>query len=90
MNMPQAKYSREEIGRIGEELYHRSIRPLVMPQHKGEFLTLDIETGDYEVGPDDLQTAKTLRDRRPDGVLYGVRVGYTTAYSLSGGMFEDH
>lgn len=89
MDSPQLRYSLEEIGRLGEEIYHRDIRPHVMPQHKGEFLTLDIETGDYEVGADDLQTTKRLRARRPDGVLYGVRVGYTSAYTLAGRMVED-
>ena len=88
-NVLQQKYSLDEIGRIGEEVYHRDIRPQVMPQHKGEFLALDIETGDYEVGPDDLQNEKRLRARRPDGVLYGVRVGYTSAYTLGGRMIED-
>lgn len=90
MNVSQPRYSLEEIGRIGEEVYHRDIRPYVMPQHKGEFLVLDIETGDYEMGTDDLQTEKRLLARRPDGVLYGVRVGYTSAYSLAGRMVEDH
>lgn len=86
---PQSRYPREEIGRRGEEIYHRDIRPHVLPQHKGEFLTLDIETGDYEVGTDDLQTTLRLRARRPDGILYGVRVGYTSSYSLAGRMVED-
>ena len=89
MNVLQSRYSLEEIGRIGEDVYHRDIRSHVMPQHKGEFLVLDIETGDYEMGTDDLQTEKRLRARRPDGVLYGVRVGYTSAYSLAGRMVED-
>ncbi len=89
MNASKSRYSNEEIGRIGEELYRRDIRPQVMPEHKGEFLVLDIETGDYEMGADDLQTEKCLRARRSDGVLYGIRIGYTSAYSLSGGMVED-
>ena len=89
MNVPQFRYTLEEIGRIGEEVYRRDIRSHVMPQHKGEFLTLDIETGDYEVDSNDLQSEKRLRARRPDGIFYGVRVGYTTAYSLAGRMVED-
>ncbi len=89
MNVSQARYSNEEIGRIGEDIYHRDIRPQVMPQHKGEFLVLDIETGDYEMGTDDLQIVKRLRARRPDGVLYGLRIGYTSAYSLAGRLVED-
>ena len=89
MNASQTHYSREEIGRIGEEIYHRDIRAHVLPQHKGEFLVLDIETGDYEVGTDDLQTEKRLRARQPNGVLYGLRIGYTSAYTLAGRMVED-
>ena len=89
MNVQQSRYSAEEIGRIGEDIYHRDIRSHVMPQHKGEFLVLDIETGDYEVGTDDLATEKRLRARHPNGVLYGMRVGYTSAYTLAGRMVED-
>jgi hypothetical protein len=86
MNIQQSRYSNEEIGRIGEEIYRRDIRSHVLPQHKGEFLVLDIQTGDYEIGADDLQTEKRLRARRPNGVLYGLRIGYTSAYTLAGRM----
>ncbi|MDQ2733060.1 MAG: hypothetical protein M3Y56_15505 [Armatimonadota bacterium] len=89
MNAQPAHYSREDIGRIGEDMYHQNIRSHVMPQHKGEFLVLDIESGDYEVGIDDLQTEKRLRSRRPGGVFYGMRVGYTSAFTLAGRMVED-
>jgi len=86
MNIQQTNYTNEEIGRIGEDLYRREIRSKVFPQHKGEFLVLDIESGDYEFGPDDLQTEKRLRARRPNGTLYGLRIGYTSAYTLAGRM----
>lgn len=89
MTVHHSPYAREEIGRIGEDIYRRTIRSKVMPQHKGEFLVLDIVTGDYEVDKDDLQAHWRLRARRPDGVFYGLRVGYTTAYKVSGTMIED-
>ncbi|HLX62089.1 MAG TPA: hypothetical protein VKX17_12480 [Planctomycetota bacterium] len=50
----QHHYTQEEIERIGEEIYRRDIRPKVMPRHKGKFLFLDIESGDYEMDEDDL------------------------------------
>ena len=64
--MMQTKYSPEEILRIAEEIYHRDIRPHVMPQDKGKFLLIDIETGDYEIGKDDFQTEKIFL-RPPTG-----------------------
>jgi hypothetical protein len=51
--MLQTKYTPEEIGRIGTEIYRGQIRPQVMPQYKGKFLILDIESGDYEIDTDD-------------------------------------
>ena len=90
MTVRQHTYDREEVSRLGEELYHQTIRDQVMPHQKGKFLVLDIETGDYEVDEDDLQAEKRLRSRDPQGVLYGMRIGYTSAYTLSGRMIEEN
>jgi hypothetical protein len=87
--MPRTQYTQEEIARIAEEIYRRDIRDKVMPQHKGKFLTLDIESGDYEIDEDDLTGEKRLRARHPDGVFFGFRIGYKEAYALSGGLEED-
>lgn len=87
--MPRAPYTNEEIGLIGEDIYRRNIRHKVMPQHKGKFLILDIESGDYEMDEDDLSAEEILRARRPDGVFFGLRIGYTTAYTLGGSMLEE-
>jgi hypothetical protein len=87
--MPQTQYTLEEIAQRAEEIYRRSIRDKVMPQEKGKFLVVDIESGDYEVDEDDLAAEDRLRARRPDGVFFGLRVGYKTAYTLGGRMQED-
>ena len=87
--MPRTQYTLEEIGRIGNEIYRRDIRHKVMPQHKGKFLILDIESGDSEIDEDDLTAEERLRARRPDGIFFGIRIGYTSAYTLAGTMVED-
>ena len=87
--MSHTQYTNEEIARLGEELYRRDIRDAVLPHHKGEILVLDILSGDYELDSDDCMAEKALRARRPDGVFYGLRVGYTSAFTLSGRMIED-
>ena len=89
MNVQKSQYTREEIGRIGEEVYRRDIRSQVLPEHKGKFLVLDIESGDYEIDSNDLSAEEILRARRPNGVLFGLRIGYTSAYTLAGRMVED-
>ena len=80
--MPGAKYSREEVATRGEAIYEREIRHKVESQSKGQYLVLDIETGEYEINPDDLVATKQAMAKRPDAVLYGLRIGYPAAYRL--------
>jgi hypothetical protein len=87
--MASTQLSNEEISQIGEEIYRRQIRDKVMPQHKGKFLIIDVESGDYEVDEDDLKAEEILRSRRPDRVFYGKRIGYKAAYTLAGTMVEE-
>ena len=82
--MPSAKYSREEVARLGEAIYEQSIRREVESQYKGQLLVLDIETGEYEINPDDVVATKRAMAKRPDAVLYGLRIGYPAAYRLGG------
>ena len=88
--VPQVQYSPSEVARIGEEIYHRDIHDNVLRQHRGKFLTLDILSGDYEIDEDDLSGEKRLRVRHPDGVFYGVRIGYTSSYALGGALDKDY
>lgn len=79
----------EEVARIGNEIYHRDIRDKVMPQDKGKFLILDICSGGFEIDAGDLSAEEKLLSRHPDGILFGLRIGYTSAYTLAGRMAED-
>ena len=82
--MPYAKYSPEEVEARGELVYAQQIRPKVEAGNHGKFVVIDIETGEYEVDDDDLSATKRALTKRPDAVLYGVRIGYPTAYTLGG------
>ena len=86
--MSLTKHTPEEIARIAEGIYERDIRPKLRPQDKGKFLVLDIQTGEYEIDEDDLSASERLRARVPHGEYFGLRIGYTTAYTLSGTMEE--
>ena len=80
--MPDAKYSSEEVAARGEAIYEQELRSKVECQSKGSYLVLDIETGDYEIDQDDLAATKRLMAKRPEAVLYGLRIGYAAAYRL--------
>lgn len=78
----------QEIAARGQALYDTAIRPLVEAGNKGKFLILDVDSGEYEIDAEDLVASDRLLARCPDAILYGVRVGYSAAYSLGGRMRE--
>ena len=86
--MPYTGYTTEEIGRRGQELYDREIREKVETEHRGQFLVLDITTGEYEIDDSDLVASRRALRKNPDAVLYGVRVGYPAAYRLGVGSTD--
>lgn len=71
-----------EIVRLGKERYERDLRMLVEPIHKGRFLVVDVVTGDYEIADTDRGASAQAKARNPDAVLFGVRIGYPTAYRI--------
>lgn len=77
---------RQEFGRRAREVYEERVRDLVEPQYVGKFLSLDVESGDYEIADVMLEASKKLRERHPGKIFYGFRIGYTTVYSMGGQM----
>lgn len=83
--MNSRRHTAEEVARRGEEIYERSVRERVEPEQDGCFLALDILSGDYEVADEALPATARLRERRPDAVLYLIRVGRPAAFRMRGG-----
>ena len=71
-----------EIGRRGQALYDQQLRAQVEDGNRAKVLILDVNTGDYEIDDEDLTASKRLLERRPEAVLFGVRIGHRAAYRL--------
>jgi hypothetical protein len=83
--MGHPRYSGEEIGRRGQEIYDQTLRPLVETgENIGKIISIDIETGDYEIDDDLIKAGDRLLARHPDAALYGVRIGYDAVYAIGG------
>ena len=72
----------DEVASRGESLYINQIRDKVRPEHKGKYLVIDVETGQYVINDDDLAATKQLLSSHPDAVIYGLRIGYPSAYRI--------
>ncbi len=84
--MPYRQYTPKEVAQRGEVLYEQQIRARVESKHLGQFVVIDIETGDYEIDADDLLATKRALAKRPKAVLYGLRIGSPAAYRLGRGV----
>ena len=82
--MGHSRYNSDEIGRRGRELYDQSIRTRVENEENiGKLVSLDIETGDYEIGDDrSLDAPRRLLAKHPGAAIYTVRIGYNAVYAL--------
>jgi predicted Mrr-cat superfamily restriction endonuclease len=81
---PAPKYSKDEIADRAKKIYEDKIKAKVEPKENGKFIVIDIESGDHEVDQKMPVASRRLRERRPDCVGYGGRVGYDTAYHIGG------
>jgi methanogenic corrinoid protein MtbC1 len=63
--MPYSALSSQEIARRGRELCERSIRAKVETEENiGKIVSINVETGDYEIGNDLVETSLRLRYNR--------------------------
>ena len=75
----------EETASLGDQIYERDIRPHVEPEHVGEVIAIDVDSGDYALADSASAAAKRLREGRPDAQVWLMRVGYETLRSFGGG-----
>lgn len=76
---------RDEIARLGDEIYERDIRTQVEATHFGEVIAIDVVSGDYAVADTARSAAGALRDQRPGVDVWLMRVGYPTLRHFGGG-----
>ncbi len=76
------RMERHEVSRRGKEIYERSIRREVEPEHDGRFVAVDVESGEYALADDELEAFDRAREKAPEGVLFLIRVGYPAAHRI--------
>jgi hypothetical protein len=62
--------------------YKEELAPLLEPHHTGEMVGIDLETGDYFVGEDEVAAADKARAAGHEGLLYFLRIGFPYTHRL--------
>jgi hypothetical protein len=79
--------SHAEVAHRAQQIYEGDIRQQVQSEANiGKMVIIDIETGNYEVDPDGLESATRLIEKNPTARLFGIRIGYNVSASFGGVM----
>ena len=76
--------SRDETGRLGDEIYERDIRPQVEETHYGKIVAIDVNSGGYAIADTVIAAAEHLRKQCPDARVWLTRVGHRALYRFGG------
>jgi hypothetical protein len=76
MPLRQRHYSKTELAHRGDEVYAKTIQPKIETDHKGEFVVIDVETGEFEVDASEIAASDRLLSRLPEAQVWLKRVGF--------------
>ena len=86
--MEQTALQRDENWKRARSLYEQRVRKQVETEENiGKMVIMDVDTGDFEIDPLGIESARKLRQRHPNAHLFGMRIGYNVAESF-GGLIE--
>jgi len=70
------------LARKGKELYETKLKKLLESEHKGEYIAIEPESGDYYLGRTMSEAYEKAAAAHPDKKFYLARVGHKAAVSF--------
>jgi hypothetical protein len=82
---PESPATSELAGKA-HQLYERLRDEVETPDNIGKFIVMEVDSGDYEIDEQGIESSHRLQSRYPGVALYALRIGYKTAVSFCGGL----
>ena len=80
---------KDETARLGDEIYRRDVKMQVEADHDGEYVAIDVESGNWAIAQSELAASDSLRARCPHAIdVWLLRVGYSAVASIGGGSLR--
>jgi hypothetical protein len=79
--MMETKNRIKRIQSRGERAYQR-LKPRLEPRHKGDIVAIEVDSGQYIMGKDELQVALKAVKKFPGKQFSFFRVGYPAVHKL--------
>ncbi|MCI2430716.1 hypothetical protein LM602_03905 [Candidatus Acetothermia bacterium] len=61
---------------------YRRLESRLLPEHRGQVVAIEIESGAYVVGDDELEVARQAQAQFPDKLFYFFRIGERAVHKL--------
>ncbi len=71
-----------QIARRGERIYRIRLKKLLEPKHIGEYVAIEVNSGDYFLGETAIEALSKAEERYPEGTFHLVKIGYPAAVSF--------
>lgn len=83
------KYPLDEFARRGDELFENVVKPQIdIVANHGRLVAVDIETGKFVVGDDELEVTTPLFEQNSEAQPWIVRVGFDAVHRLGAGSLR--
>lgn len=67
--------SPEEIAKRGEDIYIHQLKSVLEPAHDGEYVVIEVGSGQYKVDKDPVKAIKEAQAEFPNHLFHVIRVG---------------
>lgn len=84
MPIGQSRYSADETVQRAEDLYQQRLRSQLETAYFGQYIAIDIETGEYEIGTDYHEAAHKILARKAEAAIGVLRIGFPVVGRIGG------
>ena len=80
--MERIKYiDKDEFVEKGKKIYNR-LKSKLERDYRGKVVAIEIESGEYIIGDDELDAAIKAKNKFPDKIIDFIRIGYKAVHKL--------
>ncbi len=83
-----SREERAETGRKARAIFE-PLRAELEREHWGEYMSINVDNGDYVIEKENLASAKKLRKKYPGTLPFTIRIGYKSVFHFGGSGLTD-
>ncbi len=72
----------QRLARHGERLYRAKLKKILEPEHSGEYVAIEVESGDYFLGQSDVEALQRAEAHYPNKKFHLIKIGFPAAVSF--------